>query len=335
MSGIPFHGSTVDMDKLTKDMQKMTRRGLNSVNYFHYLPENRLCASWGCTVTALGCTRILPGSAYPPQRHPDDHHFTWESGRWIDAFQIVQITRGRGMLESAGTEGPQRVGAGGLFLLFPGVWHRYAPDADTGWTEHWVECRGHAFDDARASSALDPHHPLRPATAEVADVFRRLHAWAARDALAHQNVISTLGLQLLALLVGEGSPGSGSRDAALVQRAMAHILEHCHQPLQMSQVARDLNVGYTRFRELFQVHAHTSPKQYHLRLRMNRARDLLLNTEKSLKEIAALLGFHSAFHFSHQFRAAHGMAPRDWRKRAPERPGVPCRGASDRDAWWQ
>jgi AraC-like DNA-binding protein len=95
--------------------------------------------------------------------------------------------------------------------------------------------------------------------------------------------------------------------------------------MNMPQIARDLQLGYTQFRELFQEHAQTSPKQYQLKIRMERARELLRNTELPLKEIALRLGFHTAFHFSHQFRAHHQLSPSAWRKQGaapqPARPG--------------
>ena len=302
---------------------------LVSKNYFAYLPENQLCAAWGCTVTALGHTNIRAGSSYPPQRHPDDHHFTWESGRIIDAFQIVLITRGRGMFESSRTEGAQPIKAGSLFLLFPSVWHRYAADPRVGWTENWVECRGRAFDTALASGALNPEHPTQLANKDLAHVFNEIHAWAARDSLANQGIISALSLQLLALLLRDATPVNSNQEAKLIQRAMMLMLERSHEPLNMPQLARELNIGYTRFRELFKAHAHISPKQYHLRIRLDRARDLLRNTDKPLKEIAQLLGFHSAFHFSYQFRVTQGLSPRAWREqvRLPQRQNQPARTA--------
>lgn len=293
---------------MSHDIQNLPSRNV-SKNYFAYLPENRLCATWGCTVTALGHTRIPARSSYPPRRHPHDHHFTWESGRIIDAFQIILITQGRGTFESARTPGPQTIKAGNLFLLFPSVWHRYAPDRRTGWTEHWVECRGHAFETALVSGALNPDHPIQTANRDPAHVFGEIHAWAARNPLAHQGVIAALGLQLLAVLLRDATLADTNQEAALIQRAMMLMLERCDEPLNMPQLARELNMGYTLFRDRFKAHTHISPKQYYLRLRLNRARDLLRNTDKPLKEIAQLLGFHSAFHFSSQFRATQGLAP--------------------------
>ena len=147
-------------------------------DYFHYLPENPLCASWGCTATALGRTRIQPGSAYPPQRHPDAHHFTWESGRILESFQVVYISSGQGTFESARTPGPQPVKGGSLLVLFPGVWHRYAPDPAVGWVEQWLEYRSPAFDAAVANDSLRPEQPIRTASADLVRLFDQSHSWA-------------------------------------------------------------------------------------------------------------------------------------------------------------
>ncbi|MGO8248474.1 helix-turn-helix domain-containing protein [Rhizobium johnstonii] len=59
---------------------------------------------------------------------------------------------------------------------------------------------------------------------------------------------------------------------------------------------------YPYFRRLFREQTGMSAKQHQMRVRLQRAIDLLVNTEKSIKKIAGLLGFHSAFHFSTQFR---------------------------------
>ena len=147
---------------------------------------------------------------------------------------------------------------------------------------------------------------------------RRLHLHgleaAIERALVNQGVLSTLGLQLLALLLADPGQNAGNANALLIQQAMLHIMENCHRALNMPQIARDLRIGYTRFRELFQEHAQTSPKQYQLKIRLERARELLRNTELPLKEIALRLGFHTAFHFSHQFRTHHQLSPSAWRK---------------------
>ena len=58
-----------------------------------------------------------------------------------------------------------------------------------------------------------------------------------------------------------------------------------------------------------------SPRQHYLYTRMQKAQDLLMNTIKSVKEIAEVLGFESAAYFSKQFKQRMGVSPNDWRKK--------------------
>lgn len=281
-------------------------------NYFVYMPENRLCAMWGCTASSAGYTRIPPHSIYPPSRHPEDHHFIWERGRILQAYQIVLISEGQGSLEYGTNREKCAIEAGSLFLLFPGIWHRYSPDPERGWTEHWVECRGPAFDAARDGGFLRINSPVYPADDEFSRTFAIIHRLATENALGNQPQLSTLGLQLLALLC---RPFDSSASAAekLVQQAKILILEHYSEAICMEKLARELGISYSRFRQLFRKQTGTSPKQYLISLRIERACDLIANTDKSFKEIAALLGFNSPFHFTNQFRQIIGVSPRGWR----------------------
>ena len=81
----------------------------------------------------------------------------------------------------------------------------------------------------------------------------------------------------------------------------------------MQELARELNVGYSHFRQAFKERTGLSPKQYQTRTRIRKAQDFLANTSKSVKEIAEILGFDSPFHLSNQFKAHLGTAPQKWR----------------------
>ena len=47
-----------------------------------------------------------------------------------------------------------------MLLLFPGEWHKYYPDARTGWDEHWVGFRGFHIDNRVKSGFFAPSHCL-------------------------------------------------------------------------------------------------------------------------------------------------------------------------------
>jgi len=287
-------------------------------DYFVYMPENRLCAAWGCTAVSTGYTEIPPHSDYPPSRHPDDHHFSWSRGRILHAYQVVFVSKGEGRLEFGEQRKQVVLTEGCIFLLFPGVWHRFAPDRKSGWTEHWIECRGSAFDFACDAGMLHIDRPLHDGSTEISDVFASIHALATTDALLNQPVLSTLGLQLLARLCRQADLNSNSI-GRLVDRARMILMERCGTPLLVTELAQELGVSYPYFRRLFREQTGISAKQYQMTVRIQRARDLLINTDKSIKEIAGLLGFHSAFHFSSQFRSITEATPTQYREQSQSR----------------
>jgi AraC-like DNA-binding protein len=82
----------------------------------------------------------------------------------------------------------------------------------------------------------------------------------------------------------------------------------------MEDLANHFNVGYSYFRQMFRKYTGISPTQYHLSLRIQKAKDLLVSTEMSLKEIALELGFETYFYFSRIFKDKTGKSPMEFRK---------------------
>ena len=291
-----------------------------SDNYFSYIPESRLCHTLGCTLQSSGYTLVPPHTQYPAPTHPADHLFGRSRGRVLQAYQIVCISAGRGRIELGRRSKPQDIRAGQVFVLLPNVWHRYAPEQSVGWTEHWVECKGTAFDMALNAGLLDRTRPLirNPNIAAIKETFAEIHTLARQDAVSHQPVLSMLGLKLLAILAGPRNANEDSTNR-LVNGARMLLLERCATPRPMEEIADELNVSYSTLRRTFRAQTGMSMKDYQMAMRIQKAKDLLDNTELSIKGVAAQLGFSSAFHFSNQFRKSVACPPSDWRARFGQR----------------
>lgn len=285
-------------------------------NYFSYIPESRLCHTLGCTLQSSGFTQVAPFTQYPAPTHPADHLFGRSRGRVLQAYQIVCISEGRGRIELGQNGKPQEIRAGQVFVLFPNVWHRYAPEPSVGWTEHWVECKGTVFDMAQSAGLLDRARPIiyNPNIAAIEETFAEIHRLARQDAVDHQPVLSMLGLKLLAILAGPRNANEDSTNK-LVNGARMLLLERCAAPHQMEEIADELNVSYSTLRRTFRAQTGMSMKDYQMAMRIQKAKDMLDNTNTSIKGIAAQLGFSSAFHFSNQFRKSVTCSPSDWRAR--------------------
>jgi len=289
-------------------------------DYFVYLPSEPALSTWGCAMTSAGFTCVKPGVAYPQHRHPMDHHFDWKRGRTLQSYQLIFIPSGSGVFESSATPEVRPVESGSIIVLFPGVWHRYRPDAETGWVEHWVECRGPVYDRASEMGIIQPRHPLIKTgycENDVRDLFERCHAHARIDAMSNQGLLSTLGLELLARLdhLHRSKDARARAGDDLVQRAYTMISLRCHEPLDMRAVASELGLGYSSFRHQFKKRTGISPRQHFLNARIQKAQELLAGSARSVKEVSDLLNFESPSHFSRQFKERTSLSPSEWREK--------------------
>jgi AraC-like DNA-binding protein len=288
-------------------------------DYFVYLPKNPANSIWGCVATAVGFTNVLPNKPYPPNQHPLDHYFDWRGARVLQSFQVILISAGSGVFECAAMHGVHSVKPGTVIVLFPGIWHRYRPVTKTGWVEHWIECRGPVFEQAAQTGLIQPKNSLLSVESidEFNDCFERCHSFARIDALANQDLLSTLGLHLLAILghLSRGERGFTRAIDDIVQRAHMLISLRCHERLDMHGLANELGVGYSNLRHSFRARIGMSPQQYYLNARVQKVKDLLVNSTKSVKEIARILGFESPAYLSKQFKERIGESPSGWREK--------------------
>lgn len=96
--------------------------------------------------------------------------------------------------------------------------------------------------------------------------------------------------------------------------AVRYLEAHYNDPLYMADVAALCHISQSQLRRLFQKELGISPIEYKNRLRMEKARHLLLYTYNTVSEIAASLGFDSVYVFSRIFRQYNGLSPSSFRK---------------------
>ncbi len=287
-------------------------------NFQHYLPQTPEAEPWGLAVTAGGKQICAPHTVYPPRRHPSDHMFNWEKGRVLTAFQIVLITAGRGVFESRET-GRVRIESDTALLLLPGVWHRYAPDRETGWTEQWIELQGEIPRQLQRKGVLDAKRASVPIerAIELSLLLDQIHA-----KLGHVLASSldperaALGLQALALIVttpaGKITPHN---IASQIARAESRLAESVHHPPEMPALAREVGMAYSYFRREFKKHTGLAPYQYLQQLRLEKARRTIENSDASLQSLAELFDFASAYHLSAAFKKHFGISPSHLRRK--------------------
>ncbi len=133
---------------------------------------------------------------------------------------------------------------------------------------------------------------------------------------AHGNHLATsVADQMVYNAVREGSAAQrvslqsrhGMRNARMV-RAIALMEENIEDPLSPADIAEELGISTRQLERLFGRYLNSTPKHYFMEMRLQRARNLLVQSERSITEIAMACGFRSNSHFSKVFRAQYGTS---------------------------
>jgi AraC family transcriptional regulator, arabinose operon regulatory protein len=98
----------------------------------------------------------------------------------------------------------------------------------------------------------------------------------------------------------------------IVSDACSMLERNVEERVSMEEIAAKLGVSYTSFRKHFRRITSSSPGDYRVQYRIDRAKDLL--TTRSVKQVAAELGYCDPFTFSAQFKTVTGVSPRQFQK---------------------
>ncbi len=99
-----------------------------------------------------------------------------------------------------------------------------------------------------------------------------------------------------------------------MKKAIAYIRLNFQSDISMSEVAAHSGIGERYLRKLFATHLNISPLDYLSQIRVNKAIELLRNTEMSVKEVCFACGFKSPQYFSKIFKQQVGITPKELTK---------------------
>lgn len=100
-----------------------------------------------------------------------------------------------------------------------------------------------------------------------------------------------------------------------LKRALRWLNDHFLEPHALQGLYKKITLSPNHFRFLFHRDLRSSPQGYLMRLRLRRARSLVVGSELSFKEIAAQTGFADPLFFSRQYRIFFGTSPSNDRKK--------------------
>ncbi len=286
---------------------------MNNFNKYWLIPQqnNQFLQILNC-----GYNSYNEANDYPQNIHPEEYIFSWEKGRRLQEYQLVFIARGGGLFETETTNSTS-ISGGTLLLLYPDRWHRYKPNPTTGWDEYWIGIQGnYAIAVLENIEAFGHEHYCFESSADLHDLFIKLTNLAYQDWQNSTPLIEGIAANIMGLiqykLAREHEKETSSTNA--VSKAILYMQDHLNELLDMKQVAKEMNIGYSLFRKRFKDVTGFSPAQYLIELRLTKARKLLKETNLSAKEIAFMTGFESEQYFNRLFKSKNLSTPNSFRK---------------------
>lgn len=281
-----------------------------------YIAQNIRDEQWGLTVCSVGYQHILPNEEYPPKNHENEYIFTPDKGRVIDEYQMLYIAEGRGTLTTASCREMQ-IKEGDIFLLFPGEWHTYSPDRETGWKEYWIGFKGINMDSRVAEGFFQKENPLYYIgyNETAVSLYREAIHVAQSQEKYFQQLLAGIVNHLLGVVFSthENIRLRASSSPKLIDKARAFMQEKIESEIEMPEVAEYLNISYSSFRHIFKQYTGIAPSQYYINLKIQKAKEMLRSTSASIKEISWYLHFDTPEYFTKIFKKKTGMSPSQFR----------------------
>ena len=166
-----------------------------------------------------------------------------------------------------------------------------------------------------------PHTMNKQAAKKLGDLCEELAALpaAATDPweLARIAQRKGLGFQLFALIAENSQPhpeATGLLDSIhRLLPVLQRIQAEPERPMSLGEMAHQVTLSPSRFCAIFRRCFGLPPGEYQRNTRLTAAKLLLLDSEKTIEQIAYQLGFDDPFHFSKSFKKNSGMSPRQYR----------------------
>jgi AraC-like DNA-binding protein len=274
---------------------------------FNLLPEEQ-----DLTVLFSGEGRPFPEHKIGPSVH--------------DYFLIHTVLEGEGLFQSG--KFSQKCRIGDTFVIFPGSLFSYQADARTPWHYVWVALQGESVAQLLSEVGITKERPLLHSedVSELHKMYERIRLSFQQSAYPRLESLEASGwtrllLHHFGLSNLDALPAHPNEMPEIIDRqidqAIRWISLQFHQQISIDHMASTLGYHRAHLSKAFKQKTGLSPKQYLLKMRMDKAIGLL-GSPLTIDQVASSVGYNDALYFSRQFRKYSGMSPSEFRSKLRE-----------------
>lgn len=254
-------------------------------------------------VNYCGYESCYPGYAFGPRSRTSYlmHIIYSGKGKYYVSDQVYEIT------------------AGQIFLIYPGITTTYQADAEDPWAYGWVGFSGHRSEAVLSQIGFAPDHlvisventePLHKCILNMMGTHRITYA----NELYRTAELLRFFAYIADHATGVNRTAPGYSKTVYAQLAMRYLDSNFASNIRIADLADHIGVDRSYLTKSFRDEYQISPQEYLIRLRMEKAEQLLTESTESISVIAAQVGYADALAFSKIFKQRTGSSPSEYRK---------------------
>jgi AraC-like DNA-binding protein len=234
----------------------------------------------------------------------------------IGCYRLVYVISGSGSYQSPNCSVHLR--AGSIFLVYPDTQVSYRPSRTSPWTCAWVACFGAELAEMFQDAGFTSDTPYRRNFSRGEQVQEHMLALCRSKGHTASCYVNAVGefYRILALLMEQREEEKVAHNPKeVVWQGMEYVQAHYTQTtITVVDVAKAVGVSQSRLYRSFQSVLGKSAKDYLTECRVEKACELLRDTDLSIRVIANAVGFDTPHCFSVMFIRQQGVSPREFRR---------------------
>jgi AraC-like DNA-binding protein/mannose-6-phosphate isomerase-like protein (cupin superfamily) len=240
-----------------------------------------------------------------------------------DYYLIHTVISGKGQFTIGGNH--YTCHTGDTFIIFPGELFSYEADEHNPWQYVWVGFSHDGPSSFIAALGVSPAQPIirDSLTPMIRSYYTQLQGCFQTDsppALSNLEAAGYIRLLLHRLGLVQHNldrlqPEASTTVEHVMNQAIQYLSLQFTQTISIEHLSNMLGYHRTHLCKLFKQTTGLSPMQYLLKIRMQRASELLLTSTYPIEQVASSVGYSDALYFSRKFRQWHGQSPTEYRNK--------------------
>lgn len=283
----------------------MAKEGITLLQYFPNKHYHSTLQRNSMPQLEYVCNVDSDASRMPRSMHAHEH-----------LFEIVLVVEGAGIYM---VDGQRYVAKAGDLIFYNGrIVHDEYGGNGSALSTYCIAISGIQVPNLPPDHLLPRGYSPVQSTHEDFKYIKDLFLAIEREARTHAEVANYFTLALIAMLsafIAEHGVTEEQRTPSLVTKARAFIDKNFKENIRLNDIAAATHTNAYYLSHLFKDEVGLSPMKYVILRRIGEAQNLLINTDMTITQIAAQVGYNNSNYFQNVFKSALTMTPLEYRKR--------------------